>query len=119
LKKKLSANCFLFKMPPLPYNRSRGAYSSLQKERLATRCELPKALRQPKAVRESDDESAAPVPASEQIRALFPHTVDTSVVKFDGQGEPKTTPIRIACVLSGGQAPGGHNIVRIGGTEYQ
>jgi pyrophosphate--fructose-6-phosphate 1-phosphotransferase len=46
------------------------------------------------------------------IQALFPKTYGQSELTFaTGKGLKCATPIQVALVLSGGQAPGGHNVV--------
>jgi diphosphate--fructose-6-phosphate 1-phosphotransferase len=57
----------------------------------------------------------------ERIRELFPHCYGKPRVTFaaaaaaDGPGAPTPppppAPLRVGCVLSGGQAPGGHNVI--------
>lgn len=49
----------------------------------------------------------------EVIKNLFPTTYDTPLIEFQAgpdTGAP-TKPIKVAVVLSGGQAPGGHNVI--------
>ena len=48
----------------------------------------------------------------EQIKALFPATYGSPIVTF-ARGEPrhKAHPLNVGVVLSGGQAPGGHNVI--------
>ncbi|MBI3236934.1 MAG: 6-phosphofructokinase, partial [Chlamydiales bacterium] len=47
----------------------------------------------------------------EEVRALFPHTSSQPVL-FGKKGKERTFPKRrIGVVFSGGQAPGGHNVV--------
>ncbi len=48
-----------------------------------------------------------------EIREHFPHTLGRSILRFRiGEGRsPKRNPFRVAVILSGGQAPGGHNVI--------
>lgn len=44
------------------------------------------------------------------IRPLFPHTYGAPSISFE-EGRSTTSPLRVGVVLSGGQAPGGHNVI--------
>jgi len=85
--------------------------SNLQKARAAYKHRLPQAL--------SDGnikiELGAPTqPATDrqEIKKLFPHTYGQPVVKIvKGQGSLSAAPLKVGVVLSGGQAPGGHNVI--------
>ena len=48
-----------------------------------------------------------------EIRALFPMTYDMAPVTFKGDAQTPGTssPLRIGVILSGGPAPGGHNVI--------
>ena len=48
-----------------------------------------------------------------EIRELFPHTYGMPVVEFvpDEAPERVEEPFNVGIILSGGQAPGGHNVV--------
>lgn len=50
-----------------------------------------------------------------EIAKIFPHIVSNGVrsVSFEKgeEGEKIIDPLRIGCVLSGGQAAGGHNVI--------
>jgi len=46
------------------------------------------------------------------LRMLFPHTYGSPMVHFTAGKDPKPSKIlRVGVVLSGGQAPGGHNVI--------
>lgn len=101
---------------PKEYNRARKAYSSLQKERLRSDCQayLPKVLDGcPKAVKK--EALPADVKDSAIIKTLFPTTYDTPLIEFqDGDASSNSvdrSPVKVGVVLSGGQAPGGHNVI--------
>jgi len=52
--------------------------------------------------------------SAEEIRKLFPHSFDMPVVWFKkgrAKGKQETGPLTVGVVLSGGQSPGGHNVV--------
>lgn len=47
-----------------------------------------------------------------EIRSRFPRTFGRPVLEFVASGEPvERRPLRVGIVLSGGQAPGGHNVI--------
>jgi pyrophosphate--fructose-6-phosphate 1-phosphotransferase len=48
-----------------------------------------------------------------QIQALFPNTYSAPVLTFEAAEEKQTAggPLNVGVVLSGGQAPGGHNVI--------
>ena len=49
---------------------------------------------------------------AEKIAALFPSTSNMPDLKFSaGEGEKLAKPIHVGVILSGGQAPGGHNVI--------
>ncbi|MEI7832434.1 MAG: diphosphate--fructose-6-phosphate 1-phosphotransferase [bacterium] len=85
--------------------------SALQQARLEYQPKLPKALR---SANISVEFGANTVPATdvEAIRVLFPHTFGQPEAKITNSGAPlNTKPIKVGVVLSGGQAPGGHNVI--------
>lgn len=47
------------------------------------------------------------------VQAMFAHTYGLPAVTFDSTGgdAPSGAPIKIGVILSGGQAPGGHNVI--------
>ncbi|CAE7894545.1 PFP-BETA2 [Symbiodinium microadriaticum] len=99
---------------PVSYDRARKAYSSLQKQRLKADCKdyLPDVLSgRPKAVKK--EALAASPKDAEVIKRLFPQTSDTPLVEFEAGAtqEHGEVPVKVGVVLSGGQAPGGHNVI--------
>ena len=83
--------------------------SALQMARAAYQPKVPKALLGPvKAVEGAPTQS---VGNQEEIKALFPNTYGLPVVEFVA-GEAQQLPaINVGVILSGGQAPGGHNVI--------
>ena len=48
----------------------------------------------------------------EQIAQQFPRTYGRARISLKETAQPVTTaPLRVGVVLSGGQAPGGHNVI--------
>ena len=86
--------------------------SALQKARQAYIPKLPKALAGGK-FKLSIGSPSEPAQDKDAIKALFPATYGQPVVSFiEGNGEGLTDkPINVAVILSGGQAPGGHNVI--------
>lgn len=83
--------------------------SVLQKSREAYTPKLPKALRGFVDVKEG--KSTQSVGDQDEIKKLFPKTYGLPLVEFV-PGEKKTNePINVGVILSGGQAPGGHNVI--------
>lgn len=85
------------------------AISNLQKARAAYQPKLPKALQGPvKAVEGAATQS---VGNQAEIKELFPNTYGMPVITFEA-GEPvELPPFNVGIILSGGQAPGGHNVI--------
>ncbi|CAJ1372271.1 unnamed protein product [Effrenium voratum] len=101
------------KTSPTPYDRARKAYSSLQYERLKADCQeyLPSVLLGGAKAVMKEAVSASPKDA-EAIKKLFPSTCDIPLVEFEAGTPPaEKAPVKVGVVLSGGQAPGGHNVI--------
>jgi pyrophosphate--fructose-6-phosphate 1-phosphotransferase len=83
--------------------------SALQIARAAYQPKLPKALQGPvKAVEGAPTQS---VDNQAEIKKLFPNTYGMPVIEF-AEGETTDQPaINVGVILSGGQAPGGHNVI--------
>ncbi len=86
--------------------------SALQEARKAYCPKLPKALAEGKFKLELGAPSE-PKQDQEAIKKLFPSTYGQPVVNFtEGSGEGLCCdPVNVAVILSGGQAPGGHNVI--------
>ncbi len=85
--------------------------SALQKARASYQPKLPKALRSG-SIRVELGEPTEPTVDRDQIKALFPNTYGQPVVKLvEEECNLSTEPLKVGVVLSGGQAPGGHNVI--------
>ena len=84
--------------------------SALQKARAAYQPKLPIALQGPvKVVEGRPTESVADQAA---IRQLFPNTYGLPEIRFEKNPTPVAgKPVHVGVILSGGQAPGGHNVI--------
>ena len=84
--------------------------SALQIARAAYQPKLPQALRGAlKTVEGSPTQSVAD---QEEVKKLFPNTYGMPYLKFEpADGAPAKKSINAGVILSGGQAPGGHNVI--------
>ena len=83
--------------------------SYLQIARAAYQPKLPKALLGPvKAVEGAPTQS---VGNQEEIKRMFPNTYGMPVIEFEAGEAQKVEPFNVGVILSGGQAPGGHNVI--------
>ena len=84
--------------------------SNLQTARAAYRPKLPAALLQPVVAHEGVPTQS--VDNQEEIKALFPNTYGMPVIEFAPVCEASSAaPFNVGVILSGGQAPGGHNVI--------
>ncbi len=85
--------------------------SALQRVRSEYQPKLPKAL--PGPVKLNIGEATQSVADQEEIKKLFPHTYGLPIVQFEesDKAEHVEEPFNVGIILSGGQAPGGHNVV--------
>lgn len=85
------------------------AISNLQAARAAYQPKLPKALQG--AVKAVEGAATQSVGNQAEINELFPNTYGMPVITFEA-GEPVNLPaFNVGIILSGGQAPGGHNVI--------
>lgn len=85
--------------------------SALQRVRAEYQPKLPKALQGP--VKLIIGEATQSVADQEEIKKLFPHTYGLPIVQFEEaeKADRVEEPFNVGIILSGGQAPGGHNVV--------
>ncbi|MDL2247967.1 diphosphate--fructose-6-phosphate 1-phosphotransferase [Bacteroides sp. OttesenSCG-928-J23] len=84
--------------------------SALQIARAAYQPKLPKALRG--SVKVSEGNATQSVADQEAIQKLFPNTYGMPLIQFVESGEKVNFPAtNVGVILSGGQAPGGHNVI--------
>ena len=85
--------------------------SALQRVRSEYIPKLPKTLQGPVKIKVgAPTESVA---NQTEIKSLFPNTYGLPVVEFEHNDKPERLeePFNVGIILSGGQAPGGHNVV--------
>ncbi len=88
-------------------------YSPLQKERYGYQPKLPALLTNPiHTLKVTKGDATAPSVDAEKIKDLFPHTFGLPRVSFSVSDTPiEHEVINVGVILSGGQAPGGHNVI--------
>ena len=83
--------------------------SALQIARASYQPKLPKALTGfVKAVEGAATQSVAD---QEEIKRLFPNTYGMPLIKFEAGEAVQLPAVNVGVILSGGQAPGGHNVI--------
>lgn len=87
--------------------------SPLQKERLKYQPKLPKVLAAGiKNIALEEGAKTTSVNHSEEIEKLFPNSFGKPIITFKESQNGATTEQRnVGVILSGGQAPGGHNVI--------
>ena len=83
--------------------------SALQIARAAYQPKLPRGLKG--AVKAVEGAPTQSVDNQEEIKALFPNTYGMPLVEFVPGEEKSYEPMNVGIILSGGQAPGGHNVI--------
>ena len=83
--------------------------SALQIERASYQPKLPKALQG--AVKVKEGVPTQSVDNQDEIKQLFPNTYGMPIVEFEPSGETCSRKMNVGVILSGGQAPGGHNVI--------
>ncbi len=83
--------------------------SNLQIARAAYQPKLPKALQGP--VKAIEGAATQSVGNQAEIKSLFPNTYGMPVVEFAPGNVASTPRFNVGIILSGGQAPGGHNVI--------
>ncbi|MDD3161687.1 MAG: diphosphate--fructose-6-phosphate 1-phosphotransferase [Bacteroidales bacterium] len=84
--------------------------SALQVARAAYQPKMPKALTG--AVKAEFGAATESVANQSEIKELFPNTYGMPVINFvSTNAKEEASPINVGVILSGGQAPGGHNVI--------
>ena len=84
--------------------------SALQIARASYQPKLPKALKGQVSIKEGTPTES--VADQAEIKKLFPNTYGMPVISFEPSNESKNYPaVTAGVILSGGQAPGGHNVI--------
>jgi pyrophosphate--fructose-6-phosphate 1-phosphotransferase len=86
--------------------------SPLQKARAAYKPKLPKALAaHGSLVNATLGAPTESIADTKEIKELFPNTYGLPLITFEGPSSEKKPAIKAGVILSGGQAPGGHNVI--------
>ena len=84
--------------------------SALQIARATYQPKMPQTLQGP--VKVVEGEKTQSVADQEAIKERFPNTYGMPLVRFESAEKKKDyAPINVGVILSGGQAPGGHNVI--------
>ena len=83
--------------------------SALQVARAAYQPKLPQALKG--AVVAVEGAVTQSVGNQEEIKAMFPNTYGMPVITFEAGEQKPMEAFNVGIILSGGQAPGGHNVI--------
>jgi len=84
--------------------------SALQIARAAYQPKVPAALQG--NVKAVEGEYTQSVADQDEIKALFPNTYGMPIITFEKSNEQQKAPsTNVGVILSGGQAPGGHNVI--------
>ncbi len=88
-------------------------YSSLQLARYSYSPKLPLILREDmNKIMATEGKATSSAADTEKIHALFPNTFGQKEVLFtSGSSNARKDKITVGVILSGGQAPGGHNVI--------
>ncbi|MFA6688496.1 MAG: diphosphate--fructose-6-phosphate 1-phosphotransferase [Sphaerochaetaceae bacterium] len=88
-------------------------YSPLQIARYKYEPKLPAILRKPiSSIVTKEGKATAPAVHQDAIKALFPNTYGLPKISFEaGENTEIGTKRNVGVILSGGQAPGGHNVI--------
>ena len=92
-------------------NRKNMITSALQKARASYIPKMPAVLE--KNVVPQEGEPTTAVADQEEIQKMFPNTYGRPIINFVESDEKSENhpPINVGVILSGGQAPGGHNVI--------
>lgn len=84
--------------------------SALQSARAKYQPKFPNSLKS--AIQLVEGEKTHSIADQDEIRKLFPNTYGMPIITFEAGGSKKQYPaVNVGVILSGGQAPGGHNVI--------
>lgn len=85
--------------------------SQLHKARTKYQPKLPSVFLNGPKVKIVKNEVGSSVADQDKIKALFPNTYGMPSIGFDVAENTEFKPLNLGVILSGGQAPGGHNVI--------
>jgi len=84
--------------------------SALQSERAKYQPKLPNSLKS--SVKLVEGQKTESIADQNEIKVLFPNTYGMPMITFESTDEKKSyQAVNVGVILSGGQAPGGHNVI--------
>ena len=84
---------------------------SLQKKRLNFKPILSNLLKDLSTVQMIEGETTMSLSYQEELKKRLPHTFGQKSVCFSKGNKQAGSPLIVGVVFSGGQAPGGHNVI--------
>ncbi|NGX62144.1 MAG: Pyrophosphate--fructose 6-phosphate 1-phosphotransferase [Chlamydiae bacterium] len=85
--------------------------SCLREERNRYQPRIPKKLEEITSLRVEVEEAPILTKHPRELEEIFPKTFHQPLLKFSKAEEKSARPLKVGVVLSGGQAPGGHNVI--------
>ena len=85
--------------------------SALQIARAAYQAKLPSVFSNGAKVAFAEGAPTTAADDAEQINELFPKTYGAPIISFEAGEAAESKVINAGVILSGGQAPGGHNVI--------
>lgn len=85
--------------------------SLLQQERMKYKPKLPEIFTREGSVQAVEGEKTESVADQKTVRELFPKTYGMPLITFEPSEKKTSEPVNVGVILSGGQAPGGHNVI--------
>jgi diphosphate-dependent phosphofructokinase len=85
--------------------------SLLQKERAAYKPKLPDIFKEGNGFLALEGQVTTSVDDEETVKKTFPETYGLPLITFEKSNKKKREAVNVAVILSGGQAPGGHNVI--------
>jgi len=85
--------------------------SNLQKARYEYKPKLPNVLKNISLVKVIKGKLISSVSDADELKNIFPNTFGLPLINFVVGEKQNSEPINVAVILSGGQAPGGHNVI--------
>ena len=86
-------------------------FSQLHKARTGYQPKLPAVFLNGPKVKIINGKTGSSVADQDKIKALFPKTFGMPTISFEANENAEFKPLNIGVILSGGQAPGGHNVI--------
>lgn len=85
--------------------------SNLQKARYEYKPKLPNVLKNISLVKVVKGKLTSSVSDADELKNIFTNTFGLPLINFEVGEKQNSEPINVAVILSGGQAPGGHNVI--------